>query len=67
MSAARRPSVKRVREPLDCDPAHGILTWRPRPDCPAFKFAGRRAAPQFPPGTPSLGAGAVYAPAIIDR
>jgi hypothetical protein len=37
------PTAQRVRELLDCDPETGTLTWRPRPDCPAFKFAGRRA------------------------
>lgn len=38
-----RPTVARIRELLDCDPATGTLRWKERPDCPAFKFAGRRA------------------------
>jgi hypothetical protein len=36
-------TAARVRELLDCDPSTGTLRWKERPDCPAFKFAGRRA------------------------
>jgi hypothetical protein len=48
MTAPRAPrrrklTAERVRKLLDCDPSTGTLRWKERPDCPAFKFAGRRA------------------------
>jgi hypothetical protein len=45
VTTRRRLTAKRVRELLDCDPAAGTLTWRPRPGHPVFnaRWAGKLA------------------------